>query len=162
MSDTFQNAVVANVEATLGSVIRKASGYYYDLHPENILDIRKDLATDGVGDFCVSVYSTDWDCDSPGTNAAIGQVHKRIPFHVDICLTIQESAEKEINRALADIEKAVTKDISQGGTCINTFTRSAQKFGMDNSNHYHATFSFDIELRHAANDPSAEYQTTYN
>lgn len=162
MSDVFQNAVVDSIEATLGSVIRVASGYYYDLLPENILDINRNLETDGSGLFRAAVYSSEWQCESPGTNAALGQVHKRSTFHIDVCLAIQSKAEREINRALADVEKAVTKDISQGGTCINTFVRSCTKWGLSPSGYYHATLTFDIELRHAANDPSAEYQTTYN
>lgn len=162
MSEVFQNLVVDHLEVTLGSVVRVANGYYYDLLPENILDIRRNLETDGVGLLRASIYSSEWDCESPGTNAALSQVHKRAHFHIDLCLAIQDNAEREINRALADAEKAVTKDISQGGTCINTFVKSCTKWGLSPSGYFHATLNFDVELRHAANDPSAEYQTTYN
>ena len=162
MSEVFQNAVIDHLEAILGSVIRVANGYYYDVFPENIHDIKVDLATDGSGPLRLAVYSSGSDCDSPGVNAAYGQVHKKIGFHVDLCLAIDTSTEREINRALADVEKCITKDISQGGTCLKTFTRSCQKFGMDSANNFHATYSFDVLMRHAANDPSAEYQTTYN
>ncbi len=162
MSEVFSNQVVANIEATLGTIIRKANGYYYDLPADQIFDIKVDLETEGHGDFRVSLYSSGWENQQQGTNAAYGQVHQTVHFHLDGCLVVVDSWEKETSRALADLERAVTKDISQGSTCIHTFVTSGQKFGMSPSNIASFTLSFDVEIRHAANNPSEEYQTTYN
>lgn len=162
MSDVFSNLVADHIEATLGTIVRKANGYYYDLPADQIFDIKVDLETEGHGDFRVSLYSSTWDNKQQGTDAAYNQTHKTVHFHLDGVLLVVDSWEKETSRALADLERAVMKDISQGGTCINTFVTAGQKFGMGPNNLASFTLSFDAEIRHAANDPSAEYQTTYN
>ena len=75
---------------------------------------------------------------------------------------IQTDWEAETWNLLSDLERAVTKDISQGVGAKNTYVTGGTKWGWSASGAAFVTLSFDVLLRHAVNDPSAEYQTTYN
>ena len=155
-------AVIHSVENTLGTLIRKANGYYYDLLPESVLPIKKDLETDGSGLLRASVYSTGYENQQQGTDASYGQVLKTYHMHVDGCVAVQTDDEEEIGNALADIERALMKDISQGGTVINTWVTGGERYQTSPNGFGAFTVSFDVLIRHAVNDPSIENQVTYN
>lgn len=162
MSDSRPVLVAKNIIASMGSIVRVANGYSHDLLPEQILDLKKDLETDGTGAHRVTLYSSTFDNQQQGDEAAYSQTLKTVHFHVDGAVQVQEDYEFEVGNAMADIERIVMKDISQGGFCINTFLRSGEKYALKPNGFGLYTISFDCLIRHAVNDPSLEYQVTYN
>jgi hypothetical protein len=157
--------VAQNIEATIIAVANIANGYNYDWTASQVLELKQDLDTAsivGPNRPTASVYWSEFDQKQQGDEANYSQVEVHVHFHVDICVAIQAKFRTEITAALADIERAVMKDISQGGTCINTFTQGATTFALNSNGTADASLHFDVVVRHAANDPSAEYQTTYN
>jgi hypothetical protein len=157
--------VAQNIETTITTVARVANGYNYDWFPEQVLQLKQDLDTNSlVGPLrpTASVYWSEYDQRQQGDEANYSQVEVHVHFHIDVCVAIQSSFRTEITAALADMEKAIMKDISQGGACINTFTQGATAFSQTPNGPADASLHFDVVVRHAANDPSAEYQTTYN
>lgn len=161
MSDTISNLIAANLLASLRA-ISVASGYYYDMGTDSVLDISKDLEQDGAGNLRVALYHSGFENRQQGDQAAYGQVQKTVRYHIDGAVAVQSSFHMETTRALADLERCVTKDISQGGLALNTFVSGGEVYGLSTSGFGHFTITFEVLLRHAANDPSLEYQTTYN
>lgn len=157
--------IAQNIETTISTVARIANGYNYDWTPNQILQLKQDLDTNsivGPNRPTAQIYWSEFDQKQQGDDANFSQVEVHVHFHVDISVAIQSNFRTEITAALSDIEKAVMKDISQGGTCINTFTLGATAFALASNSTGDATLHFDVVARHAANDPSAEYQITYN
>ncbi len=162
VSDPIAVQVIAHVETLIGSIIRISNGYYFDIPADSVLDLKKDLETDGSGLLRVSVYSSSFENRQQGDEAAYSQVMTTMHCHIDGCIAVQADYEKEVGRAMADLEKAVMKDISQGGLCLNTWFLGGEKYGLQPNGFGNFTVNFDVVLRHAVNDPSSEYQTTYN
>lgn len=161
MSEPRLELVMQSIEATLGTIIRVASGYNYDLPAVDVLDLKKDLLADGSGPFRAQVYTTGFENRQQGDEVAHSQTQKTATIHVDGCVAIQDNPRTEVQRAMADIERALMKDISQGGLCINTFVLSGEPFAIYN-NFGQFTVSAQVIIRHAANDPAEEYQVDYN
>ena len=161
MSEPIDELVAQSIEITLGTVIRVAGGYNYDLLAEDVMDLKHDLAADGSGPFRVQVYSSGFENRQQGDQVAHSQTLKTATIHVDGCIAIQDNPRTEIARAMADIERALMNDISQGGLCLNTFVTGGERFAIYN-NLGNFTISAQVLIRHAVNDPSQEYQVEYN
>lgn len=162
MSNSLAVNVAHAIENSIGTIVRVANGYNYDIPAEAVLDLKKDLTTDGSGMVRVSVYSSSFDNNQQGDQAAYSQTLATHHFHVDGAVAVQSDFEGEVGNAMADIERVLMKDISQGGRCLNTFVTGGEKYGLHPNGFGLFTISFDILIRHAVNDPSQEYQTTYN
>ena len=165
MSTPYIELVAQNIETTITTVARIANGYNYDWTAAQVLELKQDLDTSsivGPNAPTASVYWSEFDQKQQGDEANFSQVEVHAHFHVDVCVAIQSKFRTEIAAALSDIERAVMKDISQGGKCINTFIQGATVFAMNSNSTADASLHFDVVVRHAANDPSTEYQTTYN
>lgn len=162
----------ANAEAAIVAYANIANGYNYDWTAAQVLELKQDLDTSSIvsaGVPTASVYWSEFDQRQQGDEANYSQVEVTAHFHVDICVAIQTNFRKEITLALADIEKALTKDISlpipgvpNSSTAINLFVLGATAFALNSNGTADASLHFDVVIRHAANDPSTEYQTTYN
>lgn len=162
MSDPREELALQAVETTIGTIIRTANGYYGDLLADDVLDLKKDLETDGSGLRRAQVYSAGFDNRQQGDEAAMSQTLKTLNCFIDACVAVQSDCRRETARFRADLERALMKDISQGGVCLNTFVTGAELFGVSPNNWGHFTLSFQLLIRHAVNDPSQEYQVEYN
>lgn len=162
MSDPIEELALQAIETTIGTVIRVSNGYFADLLAEDVLDLKKDIETDGSGLRRAQVYSSGFENKQQGDEAAMSQTHKTLNVFVDACVAIQADYRKETAYLMADIERALMWDISQGGVCLNTFVTGGERFGMSSNNWGHVTLSVQVLIRHAVNDPSQEYQVAYN
>ena len=162
MSQPLASLIAQAIATTLGTVVRVANGYNFDLLPAQVMDVKKDLETEAGVYPAVSIYSTGFENRQQGDEASFSQVLQTIHFHIDGAVMIQTDWEAETWNLLSDLERAVTKDISQGVGAKNTYVTGGTKWGWSASGAAFVTLSFDVLLRHAVNDPSAEYQTTYN
>lgn len=146
--------------------ITTANGYYYNVTADNILDIKRDLLTEGSGDpthpLNLSLYIRSFDKKNPGDGANFGQVEADVHCCVDFTIAIQSDTNLELAQAVADLERAIKQDYSQGGTCRNTTTPTLEVGAFDPSGLVCGTLSFDVRVCWAENNPSAEFSTTYN
>lgn len=143
--------------------ITKANGYYYDVTADQIVDVRKDLEVDGSSQGPnLSLYVTGWNKLQTGDQANFGQVLAQVHWAVDIAINVQADSTLEMMQAAADVERALKKDYSQGGTCKNTTSPDLSIFGFSLSGWYHASLTGDVLVPWGENDPSSEFSTTYN
>ena len=154
--------VLRHLKTQLSS-IRKADGYYYDVTADQVLDVKRDLTSDGsaIGPNC-ALYVTGWEKRQTGDEANYGQVLAVVGMALDFAVQVQTDSVEELMQAAADFERAVKKDYSQGGTCKNTTSPTLLIFELDPSGWFFASLKFDCLVPWGENDPSAEFSTTYN
>ena len=152
MSDPIEYAIVRNVQAAIGAAT-VAGGYHYAIAATAVkLDPNHEaeemVAPDGPRPFVlIEVLRDAWQYNP--ANEAIITTSLLVHWTHDTDPTVDTSLLKTYFNGCADVERAITQDISRGGLAVDTRITGRTHVITDAAGKTWATL--DVEIRHYRN-----------